>query len=212
MNSLIPTFPKANLDHLASPFMQSEIDKIIKSMPIDKAPGPDGFNGLFFKKCWSIIKSDIYNLFLEFVEDKVNLAAINSSYIVLVSKISNPTTASDFRPISLLNCCVKLLTKLLAERLQLSILKIIHKNQYGFIRSRTIQDCLAWSFEYIHQCQQSKREIVIAKLDFAKAFDTVEHVVILEMLKLLNFPPRWVRWVDAILCSGSASVLLNGVP
>jgi hypothetical protein len=53
---------------------------------------------------------------------------------------------------------------------------------------------------------------VIVKLDFAKAFDTVEHVVILEMLKLLNFPPRWVRWVDAILCSGSASVLLNGVP
>jgi hypothetical protein len=116
MNSLIPTFPEANLDHLASPFMQSEIDKIIKSMPVDKAPGPDGFNGLFIKKCWSIIKSDIYNLFLEFVEDKVNLAAINSSYIVLVPKISNPTTASDFRPISLLNCCVKLLTKLLAEK------------------------------------------------------------------------------------------------
>lgn len=143
LNSLIPAFPEANLDHLASPFMQSKIDKIIKSMPADKAPRPDGFNGLFIKKCWSIIKSDIYNLFLEFVEDKVNLAAINSSYIVLVPKISNPTTASDFRPISLLNCCVKLLTKLLAERLQLSILKIIHKNQYGFIRSRTIQDCLA---------------------------------------------------------------------
>jgi hypothetical protein len=149
---------------------------------------------------------------MEFFENKVNLAAINSSYIVLVPKISSPITVSDFRPISLLNCCVKLLTKLLVERLQLIILKIIHKNKYGFIRSRTIQDCLAWSFEYIHQCQQSKRKIVIVKLDFAKAFDTIEHYVILEMLEKLNFPPKWISWVATILSSGTTSVLLNGVP
>jgi len=148
---------------------------------------------------------------MEFFENKVNLAAINSSYIVLVPKISSPITASDFRPISLLNCCVKLLTKLLTERLQLIILKIIHKNKYSFIRSRTIQDCLAWSFEYIHQCQQSKRKIVIVKLDFAKAFDTIEHYVILEMLEKLNFPPKWISWVATILSSGTTSVLLNGV-
>jgi hypothetical protein len=86
-------------------------------MPADKAPGPDGFNGVFIKKCWPIIKEDIYRLFMNFYDGRVNLAPINSSYIVLVPKISNPISASDFRPISLLNCCVKMLTKLLAERL-----------------------------------------------------------------------------------------------
>ena len=63
---------------------------------------------------------------------------------------SNPVLASDYRPTSLMNCCVKMITKLLAEKLQKVILKIIHKYQYGFIKHRTIQDCLAWSFEYIH--------------------------------------------------------------
>lgn len=92
------------------------------------------------------------------------------------------------------------------------ILKIIHKNQYGFIRHRTIQDCLAWSFEYIHQYQQSKNEIVIVKLDFAKAFDTVENSTIFEMLDKLGFPSRWISWVLAILSSGTTLVLLNGIP
>lgn len=67
-------------------------------------------------------------LFLDFFGDRFNLALMNGSYIVLVPKVSNLVTANDFRPISLLNCCVKMLTKLLAERLQRVILKIIHRN------------------------------------------------------------------------------------
>jgi hypothetical protein len=47
------------------------------------------------------------------------------------------------------------------------------------LKSISIQDCLAWAFEYIHKCKQSKKHLLILKLDFAKAFDTVEHNAIL---------------------------------
>lgn len=91
-------------------------------------------------------------------------------------------------------------------------MRCIHKNQYGFLRSRAIHDCLAWAFEYIHQCKKSHRPILILKLDFAKAFDTIEHEAILQILKHKGFNEHWISWVSEILSSGTSSVLLNGVP
>lgn len=140
-----------NLDVLEAPFSKKEIDDVIKDLPADKAPGPDGFNGAFIKACWHIIAHYFYNLINDFYHGKVNLQS-NASFITLIPKKETPLNANDFRPISLLNCSIKLITKLLANRLQKVIVKLVHHNQYGFIKNRTIQDCLAWEFEYLHQC------------------------------------------------------------
>jgi hypothetical protein len=120
------------------PFSNSEIDQVVKLMPIDKSLGPNGFNARFLKKCWHILKIDFYHLCQDSYTGDVSLQAINNSMITVVPKVNNPKTVGDFRPISLLNSVLKLITKVLANRLQLVILKLIHMKQYGFIRTRTI--------------------------------------------------------------------------
>jgi 23S rRNA U2552 (ribose-2'-O)-methylase RlmE/FtsJ len=124
-----------DLSNLVEPFTNEEIDKAIKEMPSERAPGPDGFNMLFIKKCFHIIKSDFYQLCHDFFNESVSLQAINNSFITLVPKVNNLENTNDYRPISLLNSVMKLLTKLLSKRLQVVILQLIHKNQYGFINS-----------------------------------------------------------------------------
>jgi hypothetical protein len=74
-----------------------------------------------------------------------------------------------------------------------------------------IQDCLAWSFEYLHLCHRSKNEIVVLKLNFEKAFDKIEHKVILKILAYKGFGTKWRSGIESILNSGTSVVLLNSL-
>jgi retron-type reverse transcriptase len=96
--------------------------------------------------------------------------------------------------------------------LQEKILKLVHSNQYGFLQSRNIQDCVGWAYEYIHQCKQGGSETVILKLDFAKAFDTVEHEAILKVFASFGCDQRWLTWLKMLMSTGTSEILLNGVP
>ncbi|WVZ51719.1 hypothetical protein U9M48_002834, partial [Paspalum notatum var. saurae] len=144
-------------------------------LPNDKSFGPDCFNNEFLEKCWPIIEGDFNRLCWDFQANNVCLRSINSSHITLLPKKEGALKVGDFRPISLLNSSVKLLTKLLANHLQ-------------------------------------KKEIVVLKLDFEKAFDKIEHQAMLDIMKAKGFGSVWLTWMQDILSSSTSSVLLNRIP
>lgn len=75
-----------NLQDLVQMFTIEEIEEVARHLPLDKAPGPDGFNGQFIRKSWSLIKYDFYRLCSEFHSHAADLQSINYSYITLVPK------------------------------------------------------------------------------------------------------------------------------
>lgn len=87
LSSLVTTH--GNLQHLSLPFSTLDIDKIVQHMPTDKVAGPDGFNGLFLKRCWHIIKEEVYCLCFDFFNGTLDLQAINSSFVTLIPKAEN---------------------------------------------------------------------------------------------------------------------------
>jgi hypothetical protein len=74
-------------DGISDPFLEEEVRIAISQMPSDKAAGPDGFTGAFFKACWHIIKDDIMRVVLHFNNLRVaHLQWVNSANIVLLPK------------------------------------------------------------------------------------------------------------------------------
>jgi hypothetical protein len=109
----------------------------------------------------------------EFYHGVADLEKINRSLVVLLPKKPNAVDVDAFRPICLQNCALKIITKTLTTRLQKEIPRLIDIHQTGFVKGRSISDTFVYAVELVQTCHKRKRPTIVLKLDFAKAFDTV---------------------------------------
>ena len=102
----LATFHRAGiyLSVLEEPFTEEEIWATIQSLPADRAPGPDGFTGRFYKTCWPIIKTDFITAIVFLQQgDARKLELLNSVYLTVIPKKVEALESRDFRPISLID-------------------------------------------------------------------------------------------------------------
>jgi hypothetical protein len=194
-------------------FSEEEVWDTIKELPSDRAPGPDGFTGLFYKTAWPIIKQDIMRAFHALWSvDGRSFFLVNQAYMVLLKKKADASLVSDYRPISLVHSFAKLFTKVLARRLAPHLDSLVSYNQSAFIKGRIIHDNFK-AVELTAKCLH-KRKIptVLAKIDIAKAFDTVSWNYLLRIMRHMGFSQRWLNWISLCLASASTRVIVNGLP
>ncbi|KAJ9541035.1 LOW QUALITY PROTEIN: hypothetical protein OSB04_027541 [Centaurea solstitialis] len=197
---------------LERPFEEDEIWAAIKSCGGDKSPGPDGFTFGFFKAFWEIVKEDLIRAVKWFWEKGELGRGCNASFITLIPKVDAPSHLGEFRPISLIGSFYKILAKILAERIKGVMGKIINSSQSAFIKGRYILDGILIANEIVDYVKKKKKEGFIFKVDFEKAYDSVEWPFLLDCLLKMGFGAKWVSWIEACLKSSSISVLVNGSP
>ena len=117
-----------------------EIRKAVFSFDPNSAAGPEGFNGQFFQSSWNIISEDVIAAVLEFFAGANLPKSCTATLICLIPKTKNPNSFSDYRPISLCNFFNKVLSKILASRLEAYLPNLISQNQCGFVKGRQISD------------------------------------------------------------------------
>jgi hypothetical protein len=101
------------------------------------------------------------------------LEAANRAYVVLLPKKDVALAAGDFRPIILQNCAPKIASKILTSRLQPFITDLVSPLQTGFIHGRNITDNFLFATELVQCCHKRHAPMIVLKLDFCKAFDSV---------------------------------------
>lgn len=115
----------------------------------DKAPYIHGYNLVFFKKTWNIIKEDILKEVKEFFSTAKMPKSIYYTMVTLIPKTPKPATMREFRPIVCCSILYKIIAKILANRLQKVVPSIICEAQAGFIPGRKIGDNIILAHELI---------------------------------------------------------------
>lgn len=213
LNYLALDILPVDMPHLTEPFTEHEVRAVIQDLPADRAPGPDGFTGAFYKSAWHIIKGDIMWAINSFrYSPRQSFRCLNNAYITLLPKIQNPKEAKDYRPIMLIHSFAKLLSKLLANRLAPYLPALVGHNQSAFIKRRSILD----NYKYVQRAavllRKKKIPKLLLKLDISKAFDTISWPFLLEVLQARGFSSQWCDWIAILMSTASSRVLLNGCP
>jgi Reverse transcriptase (RNA-dependent DNA polymerase) len=138
------------ITNLTTVITAQEINQVIDDWPSHKAPGPDGFTGEFYKAFRQVIVPDmlaIYNSVL--AQPDQTLQPLNGSYIVMIPKKKNATDPRDYRPISVINAIQRILSKILAARLQPHMSGLLQPTQTGFLKGRHILEGFYYAQEIV---------------------------------------------------------------
>ena len=185
-------FHHLNLDDQDLHFSAEEVWTAIKALPSDRAPGPDGFTGAFYKASWPVIRDELMEAVHAFeLGNTRNMNRLNNALIVLLPKKVGANCPSDFRPITMIHSFAKLISKLLSLRLAPRLDEMVSSNQNAFIRSRSIHD----NYKYVQRAavliRRKKIPMLLLKLDISKAFDTLSWPFLLEVLQAHGFSDKW---------------------
>ena len=183
-----------------------EIYETLKSCS-DSAPGPDGIPYSLIKLTWKhygpLLLSSWY-----YAETSGRLSQSHeSSYLRLLPKEGKDTRyLKNWRPITLSNCDFKLITKTLSWRLAKAVDNVISPNQTAYMKNRQISDNLNIM---LYATEQTCTEGMIVSLDAEKAFDSIEHWYIKEILKKIGLN-KFVKVFEILYKNQGVEIILNG--
>ncbi|KAG7594499.1 Reverse transcriptase zinc-binding domain [Arabidopsis thaliana x Arabidopsis arenosa] len=181
------------------------------SLPRNKTSGPDGYSAEFFKSCWSVVGPEVIEAVREFFSSGQMLNQWNATTIVLIPKIPNASATSDFRPISLCNTIYKVISKLLAGRLQALLPSVISNSQSAFIPGRLLAENVLLATELVNGYgRKNVGPRGMLKVDLRKAFDSVNWNFIIATMRALNFPEKFIGWINQCISTPQFSVSVNG--
>ena len=194
-------------------FCPENIKHLLRNINSNKACGPDGIHGKILKNCAGGLAFPLSLLFEISYNSGIIPTEWKLAHVVPIHKKGSKENIENYRPISLTSLMMKTFERLIKQELLNKTMHLLDDRQHGFLGDRS---CTTNMINFIDSVTLSLNDcstisVDIVYFDFAKAFDSVNHDLILKKLKLIfNVEGRLLKFLTNYLCGREQCVLVDG--
>uniref|UniRef100_A0A3P9CYM2 Reverse transcriptase domain-containing protein n=1 Tax=Maylandia zebra TaxID=106582 RepID=A0A3P9CYM2_9CICH len=208
----IPSLSEDQRSILEGKITLIEVKQAIGSLRVGKSPGNDGFPSDFYKVFVDELAPRLLSVYQDaFQRGRLPFSMRSAVITLLHKKGKDPQHCGNYRPISLINVDEKIISKILAFRLEKVLPYLVHRDQVGFVKNRSSADNLRRLLHILWKSRTKLDPVVAFSLDAEKAFDKVEYPFLFHILKRFGFGPFFRQWIQVVYTDPMATVITNGI-
>ena len=187
----------------------SEVENALKYMSNGKVPGPDGLVIELIKESGPEVWKRLAALFSKCIESSTVPSDWNEGSIVLLHKKGDIKDINNYRPISLLCHIGKLFSKIILSRLEETLDFNQSREQAGFRKGFSTTDHLQVLTQLMEKTNEYEVPMCLAFIDYEKAFDSVEHVGIINAIRINGINEIYLDLLTHVYNNGYATIKMD---
>ena len=191
------TFSKMNEKSLE----MKELNNAFQSLKTNKAPGIDEINSNVIKILRGELQDPLFYIFDLSFKTGVFPDQLKTARITPIFKGGDENQLTNYRPISILSCFSKLLERIIYNRLDdyFTLNNLLFHNQFGFQRGHSTDEAIVTFCEEIHKSFNKNKYLIGIFIDLSKAFDTVNHEILMKKLAHYGLDERTLKLLASYL-------------
>lgn len=183
----------------------------LERINIRKAPGPDNLPNWFLRDFAFALSEPLCCIFNSSLLEGVVPTVWKQANIVAIPKTKPPKSIEqDLRPISLTPTLSKILESLIGRWMLEKIGDKFDRKQFGALKGRSTTHALVDIMHQWHKAIDDRQSVRVIFVDYAKAFDHVDHPTVMKKLAAIGVPPIILRWLHSFLMDRQQRVMING--
>ena len=208
----LPTVTSHDIDVLSEfSVTHDAVLNLLKTQNVHKACGPDGLSARILKECAEEVAVPLTKIcLLSFKQGKFP-TVWKRAHVTPVHKKGNRKDPSNYRPISLLSICSKILERVTCDQLMRHVSPVISPAQHGFLPRRSCNTNLSCLVKQLWDSISDGLQTDVIYTDYSSAFTSVNHPLLLHKLRYsYNLSGSALGWFESYLCGREQCVVLNG--
>lgn len=202
--------PNSDLNLSSIYINQQNVLKALRKVDISKGAGRDNIPPIFIKNTAEELAFPLFILFNRCIKEGVFPNIWKRANVVPVHKSGPKKDVEKYRPISILPTFSKLFERLVHDEIYPSLHKIIIPQQHGFVKKRSTVTNLLEFTSYLFKNMDKNKQVDCIYTDYRKAFDVVDHKLLLEKLAFNGIRGSLWRWFKSYILNRTQTVVIKG--